>query len=74
MEWQAAYIGGSLLMPRGPVRLVIREIAVREAGEAAVGADSDLGQAAIVRVTKGCHVSQQAARVRLVKLGLLSQT
>jgi IrrE N-terminal-like domain len=74
MEWQAAYIGGSLLMPRGPVRLVIREIAVREAGEAAVGADSDLGQAAILRVGKGCHVSQQAARVRLVKLGLLSQT
>jgi len=74
MEWQAAYIGGALLMPRAPVRLLVREIAVREAGERAPGADSDLGQGAILRVTKRCHVSQQAARVRLVKLGLLSQT
>jgi Zn-dependent peptidase ImmA (M78 family) len=74
MEWQAAYIGGALLMPRHPVRLMVREIAVREAMEPPVGADSDLGQALILRVTKGCQVSQQAARVRLVKLGLLSQT
>jgi hypothetical protein len=74
MEWQAAYIGGALLMPRGPVGLVMREIAGRGAGEAAVGADSDLGQAAIQRVKKGCLVSQQAARVRLVKMGWLSQT
>jgi Zn-dependent peptidase ImmA (M78 family) len=74
MEWQAAYIGGALLMPRDPVRLLVRETAVREAMEPAAGADSDLGQAVILRVKKGCHVSQQAARVRLVKLGLLSQT
>ena len=74
MEWQAAYIGGALLMPRGPVRLLAREIGVHEATKTAADADSDSGQAAIVRVTKGCQVSQQAARVRLTKLGLLSQT
>jgi Zn-dependent peptidase ImmA (M78 family) len=74
MEWQAAYIGGALLMPREPIRLLVLEIAMREPGELAVGADSDLGQAAILRVMKGCQVSQQAARVRLGKLGLLSQT
>jgi Zn-dependent peptidase ImmA (M78 family) len=74
MEWQAAYIGGALLMPREPVRLLVRGIGVPQAPETAVGADSDLGQAAILRVTKGCQVSQQAARVRLAKLGLLSQT
>jgi hypothetical protein len=71
MEWQAAYIGGALLMPRGPIRLLMREMAVRGATESAVGADSDLAQAAILRVTRQCRVSQQAARVRLVKLGLL---
>lgn len=74
MEWQAAYIGGALLMPRAPVRLLVREITVREAGDQVLDADSDLGQATILRVTKRCQVSQQAARVRLVKLGLLSQT
>jgi len=74
MEWQAAYIGGALLMPRETVRLLVPGIGMREAGALAVGADSDLGQAAILRVTKGCQVSRQAAQVRLVKLGLLSQT
>ena len=74
MEWQAAYIGGALLMPRESVRVLVREIGVREDSEQAVGADSDLGQAAILAVTKACHVSRQAARVRLVKLGLRSQT
>jgi Zn-dependent peptidase ImmA (M78 family) len=74
MEWQAAYIGGALLMPYDPLRLLVREIAAGDATETPLGADSDLGQAAILRVTKGCQVSQQAARVRLVKLGLLSQT
>jgi Zn-dependent peptidase ImmA (M78 family) len=74
MEWQAAYIGGALLMPRDPVRLLVRETAVHEAVNPAAGVDSDFGQAAIQRVTKRCHVSQQAARVRLVKLALLSQS
>ena len=74
MEWQAAYIGGALLMPREPVRSLVRGIGVREAGDLTVGADSYLGQAAILQVTKLCQVSQQAARVRLVKLGLLIQT
>jgi Zn-dependent peptidase ImmA (M78 family) len=71
MEWQAAYIGGALLMPRYSVRLRVREIAMREAKEPPVKVESDLGEAAILSVARRCQVSEQAARVRLVKLGLL---
>jgi hypothetical protein len=38
-----------------------------------VGAESDLGQAVILRVSRRCQVSEQAARVCLVKLGLLNE-
>jgi hypothetical protein len=37
-------------------------------------ADSDLGRAVMQRVMRLCQVSEQAARVRLLRLGLLIET
>jgi hypothetical protein len=73
MGWQAAYTGGALLMPHYSVKLWVGEIAMPEAKVPTVEAESDLGRAAIQSVTRRCQVSEQAARVRLVQLGLLSQ-
>jgi hypothetical protein len=52
MEFQAAYIGGALLMPSYSVKLWAGEIAMGEAKQPPVSADSDLGRAMIERVTR----------------------
>jgi hypothetical protein len=59
MEWQAAYAAGAFLMPASLVRKLISE-----AGQA--GTDE-----LIERVSGTFEVSQEAARVRLVKLGVI---
>ena len=73
MEFQAAYIGGALLMPSYSVKLWAGEIAMREAKQVPVPADSDLGRAMIERLTRRCRVSEQASRVRLLRLGLVTE-
>ena len=73
MEWQAAYIGGALLMPRYSLRLWAGEIAMREKTTPPVSEASALGHAMILRVMRRCQVSEQAARVRLRHLGLFSK-
>jgi Zn-dependent peptidase ImmA (M78 family) len=73
MEFQAAYIGGALLMPSCSVKLWAGEIAMREAKQPPVSADSDLGRAMIERLIRRCRVSEQAARVRLLRLHLLAE-
>ena len=74
MGWQAAYIGGALLMPRSYVSLWAREIAMREAEEPPLQAQSDLGRAIVARLMRRCRVSELAARVRLLRLGLLTES
>ena len=74
MEFQAAYIGGALLMPRDSLRLWAREIVMRESKQPPVPPDLDLGRAVIERAMRRCQVSEQAARVRLLRLGLLSES
>lgn len=71
MEFQAAYVGGALLMPSYSVKLWAREIAMREAKQPPLPEDSDLGRAMIDRLIERCRVSEQAARVRLLRLHLL---
>jgi Zn-dependent peptidase ImmA (M78 family) len=71
MEFQAAYIGGALLMPSYSVKLWAGEIAMREAKQPPVPEGSDLGRAMIERLIRRCRVSEQAARVRLLRLGLV---
>jgi len=73
MEWQAAYISGALLMPRSYLQLWAGEIAMREAKQPPLSIDSDLARAVVARIMRRCQVSEQAARVRLVRLGLLTE-
>ena len=73
MEWQAAYISGALLMPRSYLQLWAGEIAMREAKQPPLSIDSDLARAVVARIMRRCQVSEQAARVRLLRLGLLTE-
>jgi hypothetical protein len=74
MEWQADHIGGALLMPRSHVLEWAAEIAMREGRNPPLVVDSDLGRAVIERLKRRCQVSEQAARVRLLRLGLLTES
>ena len=74
MEFQAGYIGGALLMPKSEVSLLVGEIAMREGRNFPLRAVSELGRAAIERIIRRCQVSEQAARVRLLRLGLLTES
>ena len=74
MEWQAAYISGALLMPRSYLQLWACEIAMREGEKPPLRVNSELGRAASERTIRRCQVSEQAARVRLLRLGLLSES
>lgn len=67
MEFQAAYIGGALLMPKNPLCLWAHEITASEAKEPPLDAGRDLGSPLIERVINGCHVSPEAARIRLLR-------
>ncbi len=74
MEFQAGYIGGALLMPKSELSLLVGEIAMREGRNFPLRADSELGRATIERIMRRCQVSEQAARVRLLRLGLLTES
>jgi hypothetical protein len=74
MEYQADHLGGALLMPRSYLFHWAGEIAMREKRTPPLNADSDLGRAVMQRVMRRCQVSERAARVRLLRLGLLSES
>jgi Zn-dependent peptidase ImmA (M78 family) len=74
MEWQADHIGGALLMARSYVMEWAAEIAMREGRNPPFHVDSDLARAVIERIRRRCQVSEQAARMRLLRLGLLNQS
>ena len=46
---------------------------MREGNNPPLQIDSDLGRAVIERLKRRCQVSEQAARMRLRRLGLLSE-
>jgi hypothetical protein len=74
MEWQAAYISGALLMPRSYVLVMAGEIAMRDGSKFPLDIDSEPGRAVIARTMRRCQVSEQAAQVRPLRLGLLSES
>lgn len=74
MEWQADHIGGALLMPRSYVLEWASEIAMREGRNPPLDVESELGQAVIERLKRRCQVSEHAARMRLLRLGLLNES
>jgi hypothetical protein len=71
MEWQAGYICGALLMPRSNVIALASRVAESYGGAAPVVLETPAGRDLIAQVRKHFQVSEQAAQVRLSRLGLL---
>lgn len=71
MEWQAGYICGSILMPITHVRKVVTSF--RKAGNliGPISPTSKDGLVLLAKMEEAFDVSQEAARIRLLKLGIL---
>lgn len=74
MEWQAGYISGAILMPVSAVRQLADEYCTPRGIYSAVDLQSDHGQVLVHSVKDEFQVSEEAARVRLRALNLLSAT
>ena len=72
MEWQAGYICGSVLMPVSAVRALVRQSCTAANLDVPVSASSQTGMAIIRELMENFGVSEDAARVRLLKLSLLT--
>jgi Zn-dependent peptidase ImmA (M78 family) len=73
MEWQAGYGGGALLMPASHVRKAAEALLTEHSHYGAVGLHSELAAALIDLLAEEFQVSADAARIRLLKLGLLGE-
>lgn len=73
MEWQAAYMSGAFLMPLTPARHIVGSALRRAGAFGPVGVSTSLGQDLIRLVQDGFEVSADAARIRLLKLGHLTE-
>jgi len=74
MEWQAGYISGAILMPVSSIRRLVSDLCGEHGLHGAVAVASDRGQQIIVAVMEAFQVSEEAARVRLLKLSLLASS
>lgn len=72
MEWQAGYVCGALLMPVSALVETVREFrAEHDAVYDPLVLNSDRGTQLIERVSTAFQTSRDAARVRLLKRGIL---
>ncbi len=74
MEWQAGYVCGALLMPASVVRDWVQEFAIRSDTKPPFAAEATPGTELISIVAERCNVSDLAARIRLLKLGMVSES
>lgn len=72
MEWQAGYICGAILMPKSVVVKLCREYAEKQGLYGMVSQQTVHGQSLVACIVTAFQVSEDAARVRLFKLGLLT--
>lgn len=72
MEWQAGYVSGAILMPVGPLRRFVSDFCGKRGLHATVSLASEPGRQIMNDVMTRFSVSEDAARVRLLKLGLLT--
>lgn len=72
MEWQAGYISGAILMPVSAVRKLVDEYCTPQGIFGAVALNSDHGQILVHSLKDEFQVSEEAARVRLQALKILS--
>src|SRR4051794_24260598 len=71
MEWQAGHVSGAVLMPASAVRRTLARFHEHLGSSGPVRLESVAGQGMIQAVVTGFQVSQDAARVRLTRLGYL---
>ncbi len=71
MEWQAGYICGALLIPRTSAETLAKRCEISR--DFPAGSKSPAGSDLIRRASANFQVSLFAARVRLLKLGLLTE-
>lgn len=74
MEWQAGYACGAILMPKSAVMQLVRDYVEQHGLYGALSLQSLHAQNLISRITKTFQVSDDAARIRLLKIGVLSET
>jgi len=68
MEWQAGYACGAFLMPRTPLRALVRGFGQRRVGLDGVVEGSQEAEGLIAEVISQFRVSRDAARIRLIKI------
>ena len=72
IEWQAGYICGALLMPKRRIDLLVARFLSTQPGSPVLVAGSADAEELVERVTIGFRVSRLAARVRLGRLGVIT--
>ena len=73
MEWQAGYVCGAILMPKTAVLTLCRRFAEDHGIFGAVSLQAAAGTDLISQVVSAFKVSADAARVRLLKLNLVTE-
>lgn len=74
MEWQAGHVCGAILMPASRVRRVVQEKFAQQLDGQVITPSMPTGLALIETVRDMFQVSQDAARVRLLRLGILENS
>lgn len=72
MEWQAGYICGALLMPKSAVVGIYQEFSKQRGLYNAVSLQTPDGAALLGSVVEAFQVSSEAARIRLLKLRIVT--
>jgi hypothetical protein len=72
MEWQAGHVCGAILMPASRVRRLAREQFGEKLVDGSVSSHTAQGGAIIEAIQGSFQVSRDAARVRLLRLSILS--
>ena len=73
IEWQAGYASGAFLMPLSSTKEIVHQINNDTNTYGKVFATSDIGRKMISQVQSVFQVSEDAARVRLLKLGYIKE-
>jgi hypothetical protein len=71
MEWQAGYVCGAILMPRSEVFLLAKEFAAPQ-DRYPFSSNSEEERTIIAEVVRRFQVSRQAARLRLLRLEIVT--
>ena len=72
MEWQAGYVCGAILMPRSALRRIALQVLSEQGIEGSAIVGTPAGQVVEAAVAGAFDVSGEAARVRMLKLGFLT--